>query len=271
VRFQATAATILLALTATSLAAHDMFWRLTTYFVPVNSAIRLPVLNGTFSSSENAIDWVRVADLSVVSPAGRVPMDSARWDTRGDTSWLSLTTGASGTYVSGLSTRPKELRMEAQAFNEYLADDGIPDVLAARRASGIMDSSARERYSKHIKAIFQVGPARSSGWETVLGYPAELIPLANPYATSVGQTLRVRCMVDGQPVANQLVMVGGRAGSRGDIRFAQRRLRTDAQGVVAVRIDRPGRWYVKFIHMVPVNTGQIEYESKWSTLTFEIR
>ncbi|MEQ1693187.1 MAG: hypothetical protein ABMA00_17990, partial [Gemmatimonas sp.] len=88
---------MLLAMTATSLAAHDMFWRLSSYFVATNSAVRMPVLNGTFSKSENSIEWKRVADLSVLSPTGRVTMDSARWDTRTDTSWLSITTGSSGT------------------------------------------------------------------------------------------------------------------------------------------------------------------------------
>ncbi|MBL0169653.1 MAG: DUF4198 domain-containing protein [Gemmatimonadaceae bacterium] len=236
-----------------------------------NTAVRMPVLNGTFSRSENSIEWERVADLAVLSPAGRARMDSARWDTRTDTSWLSVTTGSTGTYVVGLSTRPREFRLEAKEFNQYLADDGIPDVLAARRANGLLTSAARERYSKHIKTIFQVGETRSTGWQTVLGYPAELVPLENPYALATGQTLRLRCLVDGKPVANQLVLVGGRVGAVGDVRLASRSLRSASDGTVTVPLDRAGRWYVKFIHMVPVTDGKVDYESKWATLTFEVR
>lgn len=35
---------------------------------------------------------------------------------------------------------------------------------------------ARERYSKHVKVIVQVGDRRTNAYETALGYPAELIP-----------------------------------------------------------------------------------------------
>lgn len=264
------AAMLLLAIAA-PLSAHDMFWRLTAYFVSPNTALQMPVLNGTFSKSENSIEWSRVADLSVVSPDGRASSDSAHWSTRGDTSKLSYTAGKSGTYVVGLSTKPREFQLEAKAFNDYLADDGIPDILALRKKNGTITKAARERYHKHIKGIFQVGDARSDGWNTVLGYPAELVPLSNPYAAKVGAMIAFRCLIDGKPAAHQLVQVGGRAGSTGDARLAQRSLFSDGDGIVHVTISKAGRWYVKFIKMVPVSDGKVDYESKWATLTFEVR
>ena len=267
---RATVAIVFL-LTAVRLDAHDMFWRLTSYFVAPSAPVQMPVLNGTFSKSENAIEWSRVADLSVVSPDGRATIDSTHWDTRGDTSRLSYTTGKSGTYIVGLSTRPLEFHLDAKAFNSYLAGDGIPDILALRRKNGTSTKPARERYHKHIKAIFQVGDTRSEAWGTVFGYPAELVPLANPYTTKVGTTVAFRCLVDGKPVANQLVQIGGRAGSGGDTRLAVQSLRSDRDGIVHVKLDKAGRWYVKFIRMVPVTDGKVDYESKWATLTFEIR
>ena len=39
--------------------------------------------------------------------------------------------------------------------------------------------------------------------------------------------------------------------------------------VVRFALSAPGRWFVKFIHMVP-GTGRVDYESKWATLTFEV-
>jgi len=270
-RFAPVIAVVLVLMPSGALLAHDMFWRLTSYFVAPSTAVRMPVLNGTFSKSENAIEWARVADLSVVSPAGRAAIDSARWETKADTSILSYTTGASGTYVAGFGTKKKDFALEAKAFNGYLADDGIPDILALRKKNGTAGQSARERYSKYIKAIFQVGDTRTDGWSKPLGYAAELVPLANPYALKAGATLDFKCLVDGAPVANQLVMVGGRAGTSGDVRFPTRSLRSDANGVVHVPLVSPGRWYVKFIHMVPVTNDTVDYESKWATITFEVR
>jgi len=270
-RFRVGTALAALCVTATALSAHDMFWRLTSFFIAPNSAVQLPVLNGTFSKSENSIDWSRVADLSVVSPSRREPQDSAHWDTKTHTSRLAYRTGASGTYVAGLSTKPRDFSLKAAEFNKYLADDGIPDVLAARRSAGILSNDARERYSKHIKAIFQVGDTRTDGWRDALGYPAEIVPLDNPYSLSPGQSIRVRCLVDGKPIANQLVQTGGRLGMTGDQRMVSHDLRTDADGVATVPLDKAGRWYVKFIRMVPMTDGKVDYESKWATLTFEVR
>jgi hypothetical protein len=35
--------------------------------------------------------------------------------------------------------------------------------------------------------------------------------------------------------------------------------------------DAAGRWYVKFVHMVRATEPGLDYESKWATLTFEMR
>jgi uncharacterized GH25 family protein len=102
----------------------------------------------------------------------------------------------------------------------------------------------------------------------VLGYPAELVPLDNPYALKLGDTIRVRSLVDGRPVAAQAVLAGGRTAS--GTRIAARELKTDSDGVAALALSARGRWYLKFIHMVPLGDNR-NYESKWATLTFEVR
>ena len=260
---------LLLIVPITAASAHDMFFRLVHYFVAPGDKVRAPLLNGTFSKSENSIAWDRVADLSVTSPAGRARQDSAHWDTRTDTSWLSFATGQPGTYLVGLSTRPRELDETAKAFNEYLRTDGVPDVLAARAKAGELGVGVRERYSKHVKAVLQVGEVRSTGWAAVLGYPAELVPKSNPADLRRGDVLALVCLVDGQPAAGQFVLYGGRG--VGESRIAPRSARSDSAGVVRATFDRPGVWYVKFIRMVPVRDNPVTYESKWATITFEVR
>jgi len=158
--------------------------------------------------------------------------------------------------------------LSAKDFNAYLAEDGLSDILAARRRDNELGRGARERYSKHVKAVFQVGRERSSTFSMVLGYPAEIVPLDNPYAIGPGSTLRVRCLVDGHPVRNQTVLW---AGERKGKTLAQRSIRTDSAGVAVVTLDAPGKWYVKFVHMVRATEPGRDYESKWATLTFEIR
>ena len=260
----------LLFVAATALHAHDFFFRLDSFFVAPNATARIRALNGTFSSSENSITTDRLLDLSVVSPSGRAHPDPATWSSTGDTSIFTVTTSAPGTYVVGASLKPREITLKAADFNTYLADDGIPDVLAARKKSSELGKDATERYAKHIKAILQVGSTRTSDYSTVLGYPAELIPLDNPYALRAGSTLRVRTMVDGKAVGNQLVVAGGR--TRNGKRQTEKRVRSDAGGIARIKLPAGGQWYVKFINMTPYKGAEkIDYESKWATLTFELR
>jgi hypothetical protein len=261
-------AALLLASAAVA-SAHDLFLKPVRYFVTENADVLVRVLNGTFSKSENSIARPRVRDISVVSPAGRARLDTTLWSTAGDTSTFSVHTGASGTYVLGASTNPNVIALKAKDFNEYLQTDGVPDILSARRRDKQLGLPARERYSKHVKALIQVGASRSNGFPTELGYSAEIVPQENPYALQVGGTLHVRTLVDGRPVANQFVLYGGRT-PRGQ-RIEQRSVRSNAEGVATIPLRQPGTWYVKFISMRPVQSDTVDYESKWATLTFQLR
>jgi len=259
-----------LLLVAAPLMAHDMFLRLEAFFVAPNSPVTVSLFNGTFILSENSIAPDRLADIAVVSPTGRVKLDVTQWRATGDTSRFPVRTGAAGTYVLGVSTKPRVLEMVGSAFNAYLQSDGIPDELAARRAQRRLNDPAKERYEKHVKALVQVGATTSSAFGTVLGYPAELVPMENPYAMRVGATLPVRVLVDGKPVANQFIQYGGLTDKGG--RVAQRNVRSDAAGVVRIPLDRTGSYYVKFISMQRIaNDTAANHASKWGSLTFGMK
>ena len=266
-------ALVLVCTTATLVFSHDLFLKPDVFFVAPNGVVRLTALNGTFSTSEGTVTADRLVDLAVVGPAGRLKGDTAAWIAKGKASTWTAKVGGAGTYVLGASLRPKLIRLEGQQFNAYLADDGLPDILAARKAGGELATPATERYAKHVKALLQVGTAPSATFGTVLGYPAELVPLDNPYEAVKGQrTLRVRALVDGAPIPNQVVLAGGRTAA--GVRIAAQTVRTDANGVATIALGTRGTWYVKFIRMVRVPAlprDSVDYESKWATLTFAVR
>jgi uncharacterized GH25 family protein len=119
-----------------------------------------------------------------------------------------------------------------------------------------------------VRAVFQVGDKLSDDYKRPLNYPVEIIPQENPYSLKAGQTLPVLCLLDGKPLANQFVIAGRE--SRGG-RISSIGRRTDANGIVRFRLSGAGKWFVKMIHMVPVSEPNLNYESKWATLTFEIK
>ncbi len=253
--------------------SHDLFLKPDAFFVAPNGRVRLVALNGTFSTSEGTVAADRLLDLAIVSPGGRTKSDTSGWRAVGKASRWTAQVGAAGTYVFGASLRPRLITLDGAKFNAYLKDDGLPDVLAARTTSGELATGATERYAKHVKALVQVGEARSANFGEVLGYPAELVPLTNPYVAARGaRTIGVRALVDGKPVANQVVLAGGRTTSGGRIREQQ--VRTDASGAATIALATPGVWYVKFIRMVRVPASahdSVDYESKWATLTFAVK
>lgn len=260
---------VLILTAATTLFAHDLFLLPDAFFVTPGSSVSVRVLNGTFDKSEGAVAVARIRDLSVVTPNARTKPSTDAWRATGDTSAFSFPVGEAGNYVIGLSTLARTIRLDAKDFNEYLATEGSPAILSQRKRTGEDTLPASERYSKHVKALLQVGSTHSSSYGAVLGYPAELIPLNNPYALRRGKSLRVRALVEGKPEADQLLYYGGRKANGTTVR--ERSVRTDRAGVASVRISSSGEWYIKFIHMVKVARDTVDYESNWATLTFATR
>ncbi len=258
------------ALIATVANAHDLFLRPSQFFIQPDSSITVPVLNGTFSKSENAITRDRLADVSLVGPDGRQPIDLSAWTERDPSSSVTVKVSEAGSYVIGAAVRPRMLSMKGPDFTTYLKEEGIDHIVRARADKGQSASPSHERYSKYVKTLLQVGEKTTESYGTVLGYAAEIVPLANPGSLHAGATLTVRCLVDGKPLARYIVVAGGRKGTSA-IRLPQQRQVTDDKGEATFTLTTAGAWYVKFVHMVEMNEPDVQYESKWATLTFGVR
>ena len=248
---------------------HDLFLKLDTYFLPANSKVTVRVLNGTFKASEALLGRERLVDVTVLGPELRKSgIESVSWRDESQTTLMEFETDAPGTYVVAVSTKFRENSLKAEQFNDYLQHEGIPDVLAVRRKQGEMGKDVRYRYSKHVRALFQVGDKRTDEYKSALNYPVEIIPQKNPYALKLGQTLPVLCTLEGKPLSNQYVIAGW---EDRDGKLHQVKARTDRNGIASFRLGSAGKWFVKFIHMQPIKETGLNYESKWATLTFEMR
>lgn len=251
-----------------SVLGHDLFLKSDSFFLEPNSKFTIKVMNGTFQASEGAVSFARLNDVSVLSGGKRTHPLEADFTKDETTAYMNLRTGSPGTYVVGLSTKTREISLKAEEFNEYLKEDGLPDTLEERRKTGELGKDAKERYAKHVKAILQVGKSRSDDYKTVLGYPVELVPQQNPYSLKKGSSIDILCLKDGKPLANQVVLAGREHMSK---LVLSPELRSDEKGMVRVRLDGAGKWYVKFINMAKLDDPDLNYESKWTTLTFEIK
>lgn len=250
--------------------AHELYLKLDSFFVAAGDKVSIKILNGTFQTSEGAVSFARLTDASVVSPSGvRAKAKETDFTKDDKTAFLNWQPNEAGNYVVGLSTMTREIDLKAKDFNEYLGEDGIPDILAARKRDKELEKDARERYSKNVKMIFQAGDRQTDNYKIALGYAVEIVPRTNPYKLKAGDSFEFQCLKDGKPLANQYVM-SGREDAGGKM-VSGENVRTDKKGVARIKLDGAGKWYIKFISMTKLNDPKINYESKWATLTFEIK
>jgi uncharacterized GH25 family protein len=162
------------------------------------------------------------------------------------------------------------VELDAVKFEEYLQQEGLETISARRARQGKSAAGAKEVFSRCAKALLNVGNGggAGSGWDRVFGQRLELVAEKNPYTLAGGGELPVRLLCEGKPLAGALVMALQR--DRLD-KVDKVMARTDARGRVTLKLDRPGFWLVKAVHMIPAPPDAgADWESFWASLTFAL-
>jgi uncharacterized GH25 family protein len=264
---------ILGACVAAPASAHELFLRAAKSPVPEASEQEIRLLNGSFTTSENTVLRDRMRDVSIVAGGQTTHPPASDWRDDKVSSYLKYRAGEAGTYVIGVSTRPKILEQTPDKFIEYLKHDGVPDTLAEFEKLSTPPAKIRERYSKHVRAIVQVGAKRTDDYSKALGYPVEILLDRNPADVKVGEDLGFTVLFEGKPVPNQLVKVshaGFHAHDSSGNHVHADTVRTNAQGKASIRVNKASQWYLSLIHMQKVNQPDADYESNWATVTFHV-
>jgi uncharacterized GH25 family protein len=164
-------------------------------------------------------------------------------------------------------SRPSPVRLEAEAFESYLRDEGLDRVIAARAAHGESQQPGIEIFSRNAKAMLVAPGATGEAqrWRRPVGLTLELVPETDPRPLAAGGRFVLRLLYRGQPLAGALVKAYPKDGN-------ERRLsaRTDAQGRVRFVLPEGGIWLISAVHMIdaPAASGA-RWESLWSSLTFD--
>jgi hypothetical protein len=171
-----------------------------------------------------------------------------------------------GLVLVGYHSKPSAVVLTAQKFNQYLSEEGLETVAALREQRGETGAEAREQFVRCAKTLMLSGPAAASQSDRVLGFPLELVAERNPYLVKPGESLTVRLLYRGQPIAGVLVMALNQRDPAAKVST-----RSDAAGRVHLRLSQSGPWLIKAVHMIPTAAGSDhQWDSFWASLTFEL-
>ncbi len=160
----------------------------------------------------------------------------------------------------------------------YLAVAAMEPVFVSMTPEGRKRKSKKELSDaiscRHVeffaKAIFHAGKPGGSAYKSVLGHSLEMIPQKDPCMLTSGDCLPVKVMFKGKPLADEVVFatyVG--FSTREEYPFAAR---TDADGIVNIRIVHPGIWWVKIpLKKIREDKSECDVDQYATILTFEVK
>ncbi len=247
--------------------AHDYWLQADTFFPAVGAPVpvRLHVGEGLLSEKERPFQKKPTLAFRLLS--ARAPVNLAARAKEGDTPVARVTFPAAGTYLLAMERAPQRIEMEAKKFNAYLAEEGLDAALAQRRKLGEDKLPGRERYSRYLKALVQVGKG-DDVWKRAVGQRLEIVPLLDPFSVKKGGKLPVRILFDGKPLAGAKVFAHRRAGGK----TATQSGVTSAKGEVTFELDGTGTWLVRLVHLRRATRDKgADWESFWGALTFATR
>ena len=254
---------------AVPLLAHD-FWLDPSTFTPAaNQVVSVRLMVGQkFRGEPIPRTAALIEKFVLVTSDGEAPVPGREG---GDPAGL-VRVARPGLAVVGYRSRNSAVTLEAEKFEKYLRDEGLDEVVAARRQRGETGKPARELFARCAKALLDVqggaGTTKGAGdgADRPLGFTLELIAEKSPYPPAAGLSLPVRLLYEGRPLAGALVVAFPY-----DAPDAAQSIRTDASGRAAIDVSRGGKWLVKAVHMIPSATPDADWQSLWASLTFTSR
>jgi hypothetical protein len=251
---------VLLALLPILAMAHDTYLMPETFFPKAGQKILVSVHSSDgFPKSENPVDSSRIVKSELVVKGKATPVTGYQIVERA--SHVEITAPGTAAWLT-FQTQGRLLQLEAPKFLEYLKHEGLTNVIKDREAKGESNTKSRERYAKFAKTYF-AGPNFTS---EAAGMLIEFVPLQDPAKKAAA--LPVQLLFRGKPAADVQVIrstIGGPEGTHLVIG------RTDSQGKINVPLAGVGKHRLHAIVMERVRETQVDWESHWASLTFEVR
>ncbi|MEZ0606879.1 DUF4198 domain-containing protein [Fibrella sp. WM1] len=260
--------TSLLLIVSVLAVGHEFWLQPARFFVAPGTVIRIQTMAGEqFTGETSEGHKRRLVYYRHHSPSGTTDLSTTlTGDHYGQT---SVKLAQPGTHVLVFANTPKFIRMEPNQFLDYLNEDGLDNVIAAREEAGDTLKPGYELYSRCAKTLVQVGDLPSPSLPVSSSLALDIVPLQNPYSLRAGQRLRLQIQFNNKPQPDALVRYFTKS-ETGHVEMEV--VRSDRRGQVQFKL-KPGQNMISTVRMIPALASRdvpetADWRSYWSSLTF---
>lgn len=249
--------------------SHDYWLETDNFFLKLNepSQVRLLVGDALKKDEEKPYQASKTVSFDMLSTDGKFDMRTLVEDET--TPLLKFSSDHAGTFLLSLERNWSYTKLDAEKFEAYLREHGMEYILDERKRLGESNKEGNERYSRFIKTLIQVGDNRTGSAKTRVGSKLEIVPLENPYSKKSGENFKLQIYFGGIPLAEKAVFADNRDGEE----YSTKKLTTDKDGKITVKLDRKGLWLIRLVYMqrCTKNCNEADWESFWGALSFGVR
>ena len=168
-----------------------------------------------------------------------------------------------------LSLWPRPIELNRKEVQHYLDEIDAPALLTQAWFAGKGSKPWREIYTKHMKTFVAVGRGSRTkadrSWSEPVGLPLEIVPEKDPTTLRAGTEFPVRVLRSGAPLADF---------SLGIVREGKTNrafVKTDMAGRAVFKLARAGKWLLRGTELRSSNKPGVDWESDFTTLSFEVQ
>lgn len=263
------AAIVIVMLAVLSVAAHEYWLEPESFFLRPGdrSVVHLYVGEALKQDEERVYQSSKTSLFRLFSAGAEFDLTSSiRED---DLPLMTFSAEKEGNYLLAMERNWSYITLEPDKFEDYLREDGMEYIIADRAKLGESKKEGKERYSRYLKSLLQVGGRRDKTFAKRIGSTLEIVPLENPYSKKVGDTLDVQVLFAGRPLAGKKIFADNRVGK--DVKTQS--VMTDKNGYATIKLDHAGIWLVRLVFMqrCAKNCEGADWESFWGAITFGVK
>jgi len=245
--------------------AHDTWLLARSSAIEPGTPVVLELTSGmAFSANETAIRPERVARAAL--RLGGETSDLKERRSTAKSLQFTAQPGKRGVAVGWVELAPKSIDLKPDEVKEYLDEIGASGSVRHAWAEMSVPRRWRELYTKHAKTYLRVGrPKVDRSWGEPVGMSLEIVPERDPTSVRPGEELAVRVLRRGKPLAAFSVGLVHEGETGGVLKT------TDGQGRATFAILKAGRWLLRGTDLRRSAKPEADWESDFTTLTFEVR